>query len=61
MLCYGLLFVMWCGEQQMPLHTYCQLYAPVYWSRADTRRTKEQIDTNNRVWKSVCKNLPHSR
>ena len=35
--------------------TFCQIYQPVYWSKTDTRRTKEQVDSLNRVWKELCK------
>lgn len=35
--------------------TFCQTYAPVMWSKTDSRKTKEQTDKNNRVWKRLCK------
>lgn len=55
MLCFGIL-VMVCQLQQQPVpDTFCQIYDPVYWSASDTRKTKEQIDTNNRKWKRLCK------
>lgn len=58
MLCIGLL-VMWCVIQQPKaapaIDTFCQNYKPVYFSPNDTRPTKEQIDTNNRKWKRLCK------
>jgi|1186.fasta_scaffold255545_2 hypothetical protein len=56
MICFGLL-VMFC-QPQAPLpvpDTYCQIARPIYWSAADTRETKEQIDTENRKWKRFCK------
>lgn len=54
MLCFGLI-VMVCQLQQQPAtDTFCQTYMPVYWSAADTRKTKEQVDTNNRKWKRLC-------
>ena len=34
---------------------FCLTYQPVYWSAKDTRKTKEQVDANNRVWKAMCK------
>lgn len=56
MLCFGIL-VMVCQLQQhpVPADTFCQIYSPIYWSASDTRKTKEQIDTNNRKWKRLCK------
>lgn len=55
MFCFGL-FVMWCqaAEPAMTIDTFCAAYEPVYWSARDTRRTKEQVDINNRKWKAVC-------
>ncbi|TAK50222.1 MAG: hypothetical protein EPO23_03180 [Xanthobacteraceae bacterium] len=60
MWCVGL-FVMWCGASQpAPIpDTYCQIAKPIYWAASDTRATKEQVDTHNRVWKRLCrKNKP---
>lgn len=37
-----------------PASDYCQIAQPIYWHKDDTRRTKEQADTHNRVWKSIC-------
>lgn len=56
MLCFGL-FVMFCQTPDPPpaADTYCIVYRPVYLSRKDTRKTKEQVDVNNRVWKAVCR------
>lgn len=34
---------------------FCQLYQPVRWSSADTRGTKEQVDSLNRTWKRICR------
>ena len=34
---------------------FCTVYSPIYWSAKDTRKTKEQVDANNRVWKKMCK------
>lgn len=57
MLCYGLLLVMWCDQPSPPVpsDSYCSVYKPVMWSSKDTRQTKEQVDRNNRVYKSVCR------
>ena len=57
MICFGIL-VMICQLQSAPAQvsadTFCQIYTPVRWSAADTRKTKEQADTNNRKWKRLC-------
>lgn len=37
--------------------TFCTRYAPIYWSSADTRATKEAVDLMNRRWKRSCKKL----
>ena len=34
---------------------FCDVYEPIYWSAQDTRKTKEQVDKLNRVWKGVCR------
>lgn len=34
--------------------TFCQVAKPIYWTAADTRNTKEQADTHNRVGKELC-------
>jgi hypothetical protein len=59
MLCFGLL-IMFCEPQKPPApppaSTYCQIKTkPVFFSPKDTRETKEQIDTENRVWKRLCR------
>lgn len=56
MMCFGLL-IMFCQPQAAPpvADTYCQIAKPIYWDAADTRKTKEQIDTENRKWKKLCK------
>lgn len=60
MLCFGFLIVFSCQQPAPPPATagatFCQTYQPVYWSSSDTRKTKEQVDTNNRVWKQLCGN-----
>lgn len=39
-----------------PASTYCQIKTkPIRWHRTDTRETKEQIDSENRVWKKLCR------
>lgn len=57
MFCYGFLVMFWCAaeNQKIPVDSFCELYAPVYWSAADTRKTKEQADLNNTRWKAICK------
>ncbi len=41
--------------------TFCQVYSPIYWAGdkagkpGDTRKTKEQIDSMNRLWVDLCK------
>jgi hypothetical protein len=46
---------MTCTAPPQPvLDTFCQNYKPVYWATADTRKTKEQNDINNRRWKKLC-------
>jgi hypothetical protein len=55
MICFGL-FIMFCQPQAAPpvVDTYCKNMRPIYWSAADTRATKEQIDTENRKYKRLC-------
>lgn len=57
MMCFGLL-IMFCEPARDPAppppSTYCQIAKPIYWDPADTRKTKEQIDTENRKWKRLC-------
>lgn len=58
MWCVGLL-VMWCQvAEPVPAQgaTFCQVSRPIYWSAGDTRKTKEQVDRHNRVWKRLCTN-----
>lgn len=46
-----------CTQPQAPATAgakFCDVYKPVYWSKDDTRKTKEQTDSNNRVWKDLC-------
>lgn len=62
-LCFGLL-IMFCEPSgpraPPPPDTFCQQYKPIYWSKNDTRATKEQIDIRNRRWKAVCAKPPPS-
>ena len=56
MICFGIL-VMVCeltAQAPPPANTYCQIAKPMYFSKDDTRRSKEQMDTHNRVWKKLC-------
>lgn len=57
MICFGIL-IMVCEltakPPPPPPDTYCQIARPIYWSAADTRKTKEQIDTENRKYKKLC-------
>jgi hypothetical protein len=34
--------------------TFCDVAKPIYWTPTDTRRTKEQVDSHNRVGKELC-------
>lgn len=34
--------------------TFCQVYQPIRWSPKDSRLTKEQVDTMNRIWVQLC-------
>ena len=56
MLCYGLLFIMWCdAPSPVATDSYCSIARPIYWNAKDTRKTKEAVDTHNRVWKATCR------
>lgn len=56
MMCLGFLFVFSCElPQQQTVSDYCAIARPIYWHGDDTRKTKEQVDSHNRVWKSLCK------
>jgi hypothetical protein len=57
-ICFGI-FIMVCQprhhqEAPAPISTYCQIAKPMYFSKDDTRKSKEQMDTHNRVWKKLC-------
>jgi len=56
MWCIGLVLV-WCSQQPLAYTsgaTFCQIAQPIYWNKADTRRTKEQVDEHNRIGKKLC-------
>lgn len=53
--CIGFLFYFICETPQLPPEdTYCQIARPILWSPRDTRATKVDVDTHNRVWKQLC-------
>ena len=53
--CIGFLFFYHCVTPETPpTDSYCQIASPIFWSAQDTRKTKEQADRHNRVWKSLC-------
>lgn len=62
MTCFGIALVIFVGRCIDPNADaaaqrrveFCRTYTPVYWSAADTRKTKEQVDRNNRIWKALC-------
>lgn len=54
--CFGIL-VMFCqptGATYSDAAAFCKTAKPIYWSASDTRYTKEQVDTYNRVGKKLC-------
>jgi hypothetical protein len=58
MICFGIL-LMFCEPQTVTQAatkgaTFCQTARAIYWDRADTRKTKEQVDSHNRVFKKLC-------
>lgn len=58
MICTGLALgfaYLTCTQPAPPPDTYCQIAKPIYWSKNDTRATKEQADRENRKWKRLCK------
>jgi len=53
--CIGFLFFYSCtAPAAPPTDSYCLIAAPIFWSAKDTRKTKEQADRHNRIWKSFC-------
>lgn len=61
--CTGFAFVLafiQCSQPAPPATAgakFCDVYKPIYWSTADTRQTKEQVDEANRVWKKLCQGV----
>ena len=54
--CLGFLVFFQCQlPERAATDSFCSIYKPIHMSRHDTRKTKEQVDTPNRVWKRVCK------
>jgi hypothetical protein len=56
MTCWGFLIIFQCTQPAAvpPAARFCQTYTPVYWSRNDTRLTKEAVDRNNRKFEVLC-------
>ena len=53
--CIGFLFFYSCAAPAPPpTDSFCLIAAPIFWSADDTRKTKEQADRHNRIWKSLC-------
>ena len=53
---FAFLFVsMTCQPAGAAPDTFCQIAKPITWSANDTRFTKEQADSHNRVWKRLCR------
>lgn len=55
--CVGFAFFivqMTCTPAGAAPDTFCQIAKPIYWSRNDTRMTKEQADAHNRKGKRLC-------
>ncbi len=55
-ICFGLL-IMVCQANEpapAPASSYCDIANPLTWNAQDTRKTKEGIDTHNRVYKRLC-------
>ena len=42
------------AKQAAPPSNFCEIARPIFWSSADTRATKEQIDAYNRRGKALC-------
>lgn len=61
MVCFGLLFVMWCGPQagqpSTSISDFCQIARPIRMSHSDTRGTKEQVARENLKIKRICGNV----
>lgn len=53
--CIGFLVFFSCSlPERAPANNYCQVAKPIYMARGDTRKTKEAVDTHNRIWKRLC-------
>jgi hypothetical protein len=42
------------GSPSVDAARFCAVAKPIYWSRVDTRYTKEQADEHNRKGKAIC-------
>ena len=56
MLCFGFLIIFSCSAPTaaVPHASFCDIAKPIQWAAADTRKTKEQADSHNRVGKQLC-------
>lgn len=59
MICYGLLFVFWCGTATQ-IDSFCQVYQPVVQVKGDgsitaTPGTKRRILANELLYRQACK------
>jgi hypothetical protein len=53
--CIGFLFFYSCAAPAPPpTESFCLIASPIFWSARDSRKTKEQVDRHNRIWKSLC-------
>lgn len=53
--CLGFLVFFSCEvPERAPADSYCQVARPVYWHASDSRKTKEQVDRENRKYKRLC-------
>lgn len=54
--CIGILFMICHAEipDSPPINAYCEIAEPIYWSKNDTRKTKEQVDRENAKFKALC-------
>lgn len=61
--CVGFLFFFQCEAPATPppIDTYCQNTRYIRWDTSDTRQTKEQVDTHNRVRKALCRDVQGSQ
>jgi hypothetical protein len=56
MVCLGLLVFFSCSRPTPAVDrlAFCEAYRPIYMAHGDTRKTKEQIAVDNRIWTSAC-------